>query len=140
MPRPLQRLPHWSLRLAEYLAQRRRLPFAWGSHDCCQYVRRGLQAMCGRDPARGWGLRRYTTALGAQRQLDRLGGVEALPARAGLAEIPLRLAQRGDVVVGVDPVGRIALGFATGTQAAFADPAGLLFMPLLNCRKAWRVG
>jgi hypothetical protein len=138
--KPLQRHADWPRRLADFLASRYRTPFAWGTHDCCQTARAGVRAITGRDLGRGLGLRRYRTALGAAKQLARLGGIEAIPARAGLEEIPITYAKRGDVVLG--PVGttrELALGIVIGDKAAFAGTEGLDYLAVLECRRAWRV-
>jgi hypothetical protein len=140
MKKPLQRLPDWPARLAAYLLERHRTPFAWGTHDCCQFARAAARAITGRDIARGLGLRRYTSAQGALRQLVRLGGIDHLPARAGLAEVPLTYAQRGDLVLGaVGPRQELALGVVIGDKAAFAAPQGLEHRPVLECVRSWRI-
>jgi len=116
------------------------MPFAWGTQDCCQFARKAVRAIRGKDPAWGMGLRRYKTARGALSNLHRLGGLESLPEHARLTEIPVRRAQRGDVVIGpVGERGEEALGIVIGAKAAFAGSNGLDFVPVLECRRAWRV-
>jgi hypothetical protein len=138
--KPLQRHADWPRRLADFLASRYRTPFAWGTHDCCQTARAGVRAITGRDLGRGLGLRRYRTALGAAKQLARLGGIEAIPARAGLEEISITYARRGDVVLGpAGSAGELALGLVVSDKAAFAAPEGFEYRPVLECKRAWRV-
>lgn len=132
---PLRRRSDWPSRLDAYIEQRRRMPFAWGMQDCCQFAREGVRAITGADPAKGWGLRRYTTARGAASTLKRIGGVSALPARAGLEPVRVALARRGDVV---EREG--TLGICIGAHVAFAGEGGLIFTPVLDCTSAWRVG
>lgn len=133
------RLQDWPLRLDAYIEQRRCMAFAWGTHDCCQFARRDFEVLTGEDPAAEWDLRPYKTARGASAQLRRLGGVEALPAKAGCAEIAPLLAGRGDLAL-VPNAGRPALGVVLGTKVAFAGLHGLDFVPVTACAQAWRVG
>jgi hypothetical protein len=114
-------------------------PFAWGSHDCATWafdLRRDLTG--GADVAADW-RGRYTTPLGAQRVMRRLGwhDLEAM-GRDLLGDpraTPL-LAQRGDIVLGgEDP----AFGICAGARAAFVAPQGLVQLPLAACALAWRV-
>lgn len=140
MKGPLKRLPDWPDRFARYLLARHATPFEWGKHDCCQFARGNALAITGRDVACGLGIRPYKTANGALRQLQRVGGIEQLPVRAGLTEVPLAYAQRGDLALGMFGFdGRGALGVVVGDKVAFAGPAGLEFRALLECRKAWRI-
>lgn len=136
------RVHDWPEKLTAYLAQRRCMPFAWGVHDCCQFARRGVQAQLGRDPIKGRQLKltAYRKAATAQRILDRVGGVEALPEKCGLAEVPVKRAHRGDLVLSPDIESRRALGICAGEKSVFAAKDGLLFVPTLACTRAWRVG
>lgn len=134
------RLPNWSTLLVEFIAQHRCMPFAWGSQDCCQFGRKAVHRLRGKDPTKGrrLGLRRYHTAAAAAKTLARLGGVEALPGRCGLVEISLVRASRGDLVL-LELEGRPALGVCVGEKAAFPGKDGLVFHPTLSSRRAWRV-
>lgn len=113
--------------LSDYLDAASRTPFAWGRHDCCQFVRRWVQAGTGRDPAAGW---RYDTEMGAALLVRRHGGLlallDALAVQAGLSRTDDP--QAGDVgaVVtlterGLQPVAAIC----TGPCWAFLTHAGL---------------
>jgi hypothetical protein len=134
------RVEEWPSRLAAFIEQRRRTPFAWGVHDCCQFARAAVRIIRGRDITLGrrLGLRRYRTARTGLKLLEQLGGVAAIPARCGLAEINVKLAQRGDVVSAPFPAGD-ALGVCLGQDSAFPGERGLLFIPTLECQRAWRV-
>jgi hypothetical protein len=80
----------------------------------------------------------YDDARGAAKILRKYRGIERLPAAAGFEEIPLNLAQRGDLVSILDGR-RLALGISLGRDAVFAGTCGLTFPPTLQCRRAWRV-
>ncbi|MDP1580655.1 MAG: hypothetical protein Q8M02_10270 [Candidatus Didemnitutus sp.] len=132
------RLNDWPERLAALIKARRSMPFAWGSHDCCQFARAGITAITGQDPARGFGLRRYRTERAAAAILRRLGGIEALLGRAGFVEIRIALAQRGDVMLLRCP--SPTLGLCLGTEVAVPTADGLTFYPALQAARAWRIG
>jgi hypothetical protein len=142
MQPPRSRLPDWPARLADYIEARSAMPWAWGAHDCCHFSARAFEALTGADVLgpilEG---RVYTTALAAARTLQALGGLPALPARAGLRQLPaVAQAARGDIVLA--PIGRrgaLALGVVADHRAAFAHhPGGLLFFPISRSVGAWR--
>ena len=134
------RTPNWPEKLAALIQAVASSPFKWGTHDCCQFARRSVRELTGRDPARGLGLRNYKTARGALNNLRRLGGLEALAEKAGLPSIPVLRAQRGDVALArVGPRNDNALGIVVGAKAAFVGAHGLVFVPLGECLRAWRV-
>ena len=133
------RLCGWTTILAARLEAVRDLPFAWGSHDCATWafdLRRDLTG--GEDVADLW-RGRYTTALGAQRIMRKLGWQTIEAMGRDLLGDPLAtplLAQRGDLVLGgEDP----AFGVCAGARAAFVSPDGLVQLPLSVCSLAWRV-
>lgn len=129
----------WVSLLAARLEAVRDIPFAWGSHDCATWafdLRRDLTG--GEDVAAQW-RGRYSTALGAQRVMRKLGWSDLEAMGRDLLGTPLAtplLAQRGDLVLGgEDP----AFGVCAGARAAFVTPDGLGFLPLAACSLAWRV-
>lgn len=133
------RRPDWSNRFTALIMQHQRMPFAWGVQDCCQFGRKGIIAVRGKDPAKRWKLRPYKTARGALGQLKRLGGIEQLPARAGLEEIALTYAQRGDLILGEVKPGELSFGICTGYTTAYAGEKGLAYHPTISAMRAWRV-
>lgn len=133
----MKRREDWDQQLNALVERRRHMPFRWGFHDCCQFARYAVEAQTGSDPAQEWKLRSYKTASGAARELRRLGGLENLPARAGAVEIRVTLARRGDIVL--CPSGeRFALGVCLGAMTAAPTKHGLVFIPTLECSRAWR--
>lgn len=129
----------WGSLLAARLEAVRDVPFAWGRHDCATWafdLRRDLTG--GVDVAADW-RGRYTTALGTQRVMRRLGWPDLEAMGRDLLGDPLAtplLAQRGDLVLGgEDP----AFGVCAGARAAFVAPQGLVQLPLAVCSLAWRV-
>lgn len=133
----MKRLEDWPTRLFAYIAQRRRMPFAWGTHDCCQFARRAVEAITGEDPAAGLDLLEYTDAAGAAAYLAE-HPIESIPAAAGLQEIPVLRAQRGDIVL--MPSGEhLVLGVCLGGYIAGPGATELEHIPLRRAVKAWRV-
>jgi hypothetical protein len=129
----------WVSLLAARLEAVRDIPFAWGHHDCATWafdLRRDLTG--GEDVAALW-RGRYTTALGAQRIMRKLGWQNIEAMGRDLLGDPLAtplLAQRGDLVLGgEDP----AFGVCAGARAVFISPDGLVQLPLSVCSLAWRV-
>lgn len=118
-------------------------PFAFGTHDCGQMLRRHLQHMGHRVPIAGVGS--YRSILGAKRALRRLGHAslaEALSAR--FLEIAPAAALIGDVVAMESSNELDALGLALGNAAVLSfaetDAGGLAmtFKPMKMLR-GWRV-
>jgi hypothetical protein len=144
---------NWATLLAKIVEARRETAFRWGKQDCCLFAADVVQELTGEDLAAEW-RGKYRTATGAERVLRPLGGInglmDQLAARHGLARLESAfLAQRGDVVVlDVPPADKRAdkrvcgpaLGICIGQKAAGAGPNGLVFVPIAQCRRAWRVG
>lgn len=134
----------WPSILAGKLEEMAAKPFSWGSHDCALAACDVVLAITGIDlgePFRG----RYTDRAGAIVVLAARGGLEtavaAIAADAGFLEVPVKRAQRGDVVL-LDTVDGPAVGVVDmdGCQAVFPGPEGAARVRLRDCRRAWRVG
>lgn len=133
----MTRTEGWELRLAEAIEAARGQAFAWGVHDCATFAFDVRRAMTGQDAAAAW-RGRYSTLIGAHRQLRRMGSAtfaEAATAILGPPK-PLALASRGDIVLSVgDP----AFGVCLGATCVFLLPHGLVAMPLSSAAMAWGV-
>lgn len=144
------RFKDWPTRFFAFIESRRHLPHTWGINDCCIFTCDGILAQTGLDPAAKLFRGKYRDALGATRLVRKHGGIEAIARKVcrehGYKPISPALASRGDVVLlparaTGNPGKGPALGMAVGGgQAAFAGPAGLVFLPVSSCSKAWRVG
>ncbi len=123
-------------RLDALVAQRMAAPFEWGVHDCCLWAADCVRSLTGTDHAadvRGT----YSDAAGALRVLARLGGVEAVAARAGAPVTPLGAAV-GDVgLIVLDD--RSLLAVCMGAVWLAPGAQGLGAHALQDARKAWRV-
>ena len=132
------RVPHWEQVLAAAIKCAQAQPFIWGQHDCATWAFELHRYITdGPDHAALW-RRRYRTPIGCGRVLRRLGWTSLEEGGRALLGDPLddvRLAQRGDLVLGCDPE---AFGVVIGAKAAFVAPEGLVRLPLSTCRLAWR--
>ena len=144
----LKRKEHWDFELHSFVDSRAGQPFEWGGNDCALFACDGIAAMTGTDLAgdyRG----QYSTKLSALARIKSVTGgstiedvAVAVTAAHGLAELPtVRLAQRGDIVIFDGQEGpAIGLVYLNGTHAVFVGEQGLKTIPVLDCRRAWRLG
>ena len=65
----------WEMALQETVAEFRDRHLGYGQADCCQFVRRYVERVTGKDPAPDYG---YATSEEAARILDHHGGVSGL--------------------------------------------------------------
>lgn len=136
MTAPILRRRDWPERLHALIADRLRAPFAWGSQDCCLWVCDAIQAMTDHDPAadvRG----SYRTERGALRLVKELGGMRAIGASRFGDEVPVLMAQVGDVGL-VHTDGRDSLALCGGSHWLAAGEQGLERLPLAEAVAAWR--
>ncbi len=128
----------WPERLFAEIGRASKRQFEFGKHDCCLFAANCIKAMTGKDPARGF--RRYRSELGAYKLIRRqwAGKLENIATGpAGGTEIPVSMAQRGDLVLAVLK-DTDALGICVGSEAAFASD-GVAYLPMSECVKAWSI-
>jgi len=133
----MTRAEDWPERLDAYVRRIARVPFAYGSHDCCTVAFDWVKECTGVDPMAGW-RGGYRTATGARRLMDDFGGLEAM-VRSQMGEpIPWTFAQRGDVVMADLELGQ-TMGVVLGVNAVFPGLDGAEFR-LIGCTdRVWRV-
>lgn len=142
----LTRLPDWEIRLDEYLKAASERPFSWGTHDCILFCIGGAQAMTGIDAAAG--IRGgYATPAGAARRMRSLYRAKSIDEAATAfakvwngEEVSPLMAQRGDAVLADVPAASLGLVALDGRSAVFLQEAGIVKIPLRQCRRAWRIG
>jgi hypothetical protein len=139
----MNRAANWPKLLAEFIDDRRDVPFAWGKADCCLFAADWVRLATDLDPAadlRG----KYNSGLGARRIIKRSGGLDVMVARAllplGFREVALSLAGRGDIIVRDSGDGDCA-GVVMGAQSAFVGRDGLSFINthLQTDARIWRI-
>lgn len=128
------KLHDWQIRLEAFLRDRRALPFAWGSNDCCTFAADCVQVITGSDCAAT--LRGHTTAKQAYRSLQRNGGVIGIATAALGKPISAAFAQIGDVVLSKAGK-RDMLAICNGVTALAPSATGLVSVPF--CELCWRV-
>jgi hypothetical protein len=138
----------WHQKLLDTLYFYRNLPFEWGTHDCALFACNTIEAMTDEDLARDF-RGKYSSALQAARVIRAFtkgGDLEALAEKIcsehGLDEVPVKFAQRGDVVVlHATSNHRVALGIV-GADPRYAyapGPLGLVRVPMSEWLRAWRI-
>lgn len=133
------RVDGWETRYAEALRQALAQPFVWGVNDCATMAFDVRRAMTGIDDAARW-RGRYSTEAGAIRTCRKLGWSDFVAMGRDLLGEPLPtvlMAQRGDLVLGGQPLGWAVV---TGWTVVGLAPAGAVTLPLDACKFAWRVG
>lgn len=132
------RVNNWPDKLAEHVEAWRHKKFRLGRYDCALFCLNAEKAITGstRFPE-------FVNAYSSEK-----GSIEAL-AGAGfdsmesildsrLEQIKLTMAQRGDVALISTPNGD-ALSLVLGNQLAAMGKDGLVFLPVSEAKKAWRI-
>lgn len=134
----LRRLEGWEARLNVYVEASRHRPFDWGKHDCALFAAGAIEAVTGTPlvdiPA-------YSGVYEAARALKCMGHRDVID----LANAHLRpwqsvlMARRADIALLSTEHG-LSLGVVLGASVAGPGVDGLMFSPLQQASKAWRVG
>ena len=133
----MPRTPHWERLLASAIDTARVRPFVWGVHDCPTFAFETRMILTGGEDIAALWRCRYTTALGGERVMRRLGWSSLEEMGRALLGEPRRavlLAQRGDIVLANTGLG---FGVCTGASAVGMAAEGLVTVPLTSCRLTW---
>ncbi|MEH4929999.1 DUF6950 family protein [Enterobacter cloacae] len=90
--------PDWHNRLIAVIRAAEKRPFLWGEHDCCLFAADCAEAMTGENFADGW-RGTYDSETGAKKVLLRGGGSLEKVLAKYLDEVPVKMAQRGDIAI-----------------------------------------
>jgi hypothetical protein len=134
----MARLSNWESAFADFLAERRFMPFEYGRHDCALFGADCALALTGTDPApdfRG----KYRTLAGSIRALRNIGeGDLESTFDARFSVKPAAFARRGDLVFNGE-----AIGVCIGAEAVFVGEEngapGLVKFPMSAMSKAWTI-
>ena len=132
------RHPDWLKRLNDVVAKHQALPAQYGVSDCYLIADDAVEAVTGKT-MHGAAARRYKTPAGAAKQLRKRGFQnvqEAFAAR--FAEIPVLMAQRGDIGV-YDNNGEISGGVFTSVGFMTRGTDAIVFLPPSAALAAFRV-
>ncbi len=142
-PRPIG----WQERLNGYIESKRHVPFAWGTHDCGSFFAHAVEAVTGTLPAKEI-LGTYTDEAGALAAIQKATGKEdraecmlSLPEALGFKAVPVRLAQRGDIVLVDNGLGGTAFGIVSLDARLAVSPGrkGISFTDMKDALAAWSV-
>lgn len=136
------RYDDWPSRLHVYVESMRDVPFSYGTFDCGLFAAGCIDAMTGLDLAED--LRGYTDRreclegcrlLCGSASIRKLG--EYIAARYELGEVPILMAQRGDLaIVKNRRFGIIAL---SGTEIMVPGKTGIIRFPLKDATRVYRI-
>ena len=135
----MARVDHWERLLAAAIDTARAKPFVWGVHDCPTFAFEVRMILTGGEDIAALWRGRYTTALGCERVMRRLGWASLEEMGRSLLGEPrpaVLLAGRGDIVLADTGLG---FGICTGASAVGMAPEGLMTVPLTSCRLTWPI-
>lgn len=130
------RFEDWPRRLAELIAERRDVPFAYGVNDCATFAAEWVRRATGLE----LDVPHVEDVPAAQLALEALDGIEA--ATTALLGEPLadvRLATRGDVGITDAPGQGPALCVVEGVHVVAPGTRGLVFLRRDRLVRAWRI-
>ncbi|NJQ19566.1 hypothetical protein HCO69_07955 [Pantoea sp. LS15] len=128
--------PDWHNRLIAVIRAAEKRPFLWGEHDCCLFAADCAEAMTGENFADGW-RGTYDSETGAKIALLRGGGSLEKVLAKYLDEVPVKMAQRGDIAV-VENAGTRCAGVIYGGAVWVPGEAGLVCLRV-KPMSTWRV-
>ncbi|MGR3181016.1 DUF6950 family protein [Enterobacter cancerogenus] len=128
--------PDWHNRLIAVIRAAEKRPFLWGEHDCCLFAADCAEAMAGVNFADGW-RGTYDSETGAKKALLRGGGSLEKVLAKYLDEVPVKMAQRGDIAV-VENADTRCAGVIYGGAVWVPGEAGLVCLRIKPL-SAWRV-
>lgn len=128
--------PDWHNRLIAVIMAAEKRPFLWGEHDCCLFAADCAEAMTGENFADGW-RGTYDSETGAKKALLRGGGSLEKVLAKYLDEVPVKMAQRGDIAV-VENAGTRCAGVIYGGAVWVPGEAGLVCLRV-KPMSTWRV-
>ncbi|WP_320709613.1 DUF6950 family protein [Enterobacter asburiae] len=128
--------PDWHNRLIAVIRAAEKRPFLWGEHDCCLFAADCAEAMTGDNFADGW-RGTYDSETGAKKALLRGGGSLEKVLSKYLDEVPVKMAQRGDIAV-VENAGTRCAGVIYGGAVWVPGETGLVCLRIKPL-STWRV-
>ncbi|HDR2381717.1 DUF6950 family protein [Enterobacter roggenkampii] len=128
--------PDWHNRLIAVIRAAEKRPFLWGEHDCCLFAADCAEAMTGDNFADGW-RGTYDSVTGAKKALLRGGGSLEKVLAKYLDEVPVKMAQRGDIAV-VENAGTRCAGVIYGGAVWVPGETGLVCLRIKPL-STWRV-
>lgn len=121
--------------LDRFLAERARMPFAWGSaaNDCISFYAAAARAMADHDPIEGL---KWSSEIGAARVIRRLGGLAAAVS-SRMTPVAPAFAMRGDAAAVEHPEHGLSLMLVEGETLVAPGERGLERHPRSAMIFAW---
>lgn len=132
------RTSNWPTALAKFIESRRHIPFNWRSNNCGFLVADWILILTGVDPVAEWRNltpREFVRFIRGNKVTDL---ADTGTANYGWPQCPVAHAQRGDMLECTTERGP-TLGVCNGATVAFPGKAGLIFHPVSQCSRAWRI-
>lgn len=131
----------WEQRLDSVISVAGEQPYEIGQHDCFRVACEVVAALTGVPSRFGeWRGKYHSEREAIGIILARGGFVRAASDWFGSDPVNVKLARRGDICAYKDSTRMRHLGVCVGDKVAVLGEGGLLFVPLLQCLCAWRVG
>lgn len=136
----MARLEGWEARLFDVMEAARHKSYVVGEHDCFRFVCQSIEALTGID--RWSEFSGYKTEREYLERMSKFGSTAEAAADwfFGAPSVDVRLARRGDACYALLEDGKVPLGICIGAEVAMLDYHGLIYVPLLSCKRAWRIG
>lgn len=132
------RVKGWERELRLVVEKHVALPSAYGISDCYIIADDAVEAVTGKRMFTG--ARGYRTAPGAAKKLRKRGFLTVADAFAArFTEIPVLMAQRGDIGTIHQPNGEVTGGVFTGAGFFTRDGDRAVFLPCTDVARAFRV-
>lgn len=131
-----RRFPDWPRHLNAVISDARVRPFNWRRHNCATFAADCVEVMTGVSLHE-----RFADMMTSARRAIVHADLLEVHADAILGverRVPVRLAQRGDVVI-VRVAPGLALAVCLGITAAAVGPDGLAFVPMEAAQCAWHI-
>jgi len=138
----MNRPENWPELLDRHLNEWAYVCFEYGTADCVSFVSAWMKRIGYVEPLEG--IPKWSTALGAARAFQSLGGFEtAIDGRMielGCSRVAVGLAKRGDVVLVRATTRTRAVGICNGSTVSVLTPNGLTNITLIqNAMIAWSI-
>lgn len=130
------RIEGWENRLEELVQSKRNQPFNWANNNCMGFVAEAQKTITGETdfPEVLENLKNKNNAL----KLVLKNGSLTDWVNKHLEQIPITMAQRGDIV-DVETCEGPAMGLCIGSRAVFIGKDGLEYVSLTSLIRAWRM-
>lgn len=129
------RVEGWERLLNEHIEQAALVEFAWGDHDCALWSADWVKKVTANDFTSCWrGLYSNEDELKALLIARGIRQPEDIADEVGLPQIPVGLAQRGDIVLWQG-----CLGICNGIDSYFLIERGVTQVRTKACTRAWEV-